>query len=263
MRFLVGDVGPQGFECGYICGNLGPSMFQQGRTVQEILFEAPEDAPAWNSRFGYTIRLAGLALLMTLVVGLPVGVWSAVRHNSPFDLSATFLTAVGISVPNFVLGLLLIVLLASNLHLISVRPDWNNFYDWLAPAAILAIGPAGMLARLTRTAVLDAMQGEYVRTARAKGLDETQILSVHVLKNAAIPIATHLGPMLFELIAASFVIEVMFSFPGFGREYYEALTRLDYSMILALTLIYGFFVALANLFTDIVYAFLDPRVRLS
>ncbi|MFM8319982.1 MAG: ABC transporter permease [Chloroflexota bacterium] len=262
-RFLVGDYGPDGFFCGYLCGNLGPSMTQRGRSVNEILFEAPEGHSRWDSRFGYTMRLAGLAMLMVVLVGLPAGVWSAMRRNSAFDLLGSLLMAAGMAVPNFVLGFLLIVLLASQLHLISVRPDWQDWRDWIAPAVILALGPGAMLGRLARTAMLDALQGEYVRTARAKGLAEGQVLTVHVLKNAAIPLLTHLGPVLFELFAASFVIEMMFGFPGFGREYYESVTRLDYPMILALTLLYGLFIALANLLTDLLYAVLDPRVRLA
>lgn len=262
FRYLIGWQGQDGFECGFICGNLGPSMFQRGRTIRQILFQPPENGSVWESRFGYTLRLAGLAFLLTLAVGLPVGIWGAVRRNSLFDLVSSLVMAVSMSIPNFVLGLLLIVLLASNLHWISVRPDWSDYRDWIVPATALALAPAGMLARVTRTAVLDALRGEYVRTARSKGLDEQTILTVHVLKNAAIPLLTHLGPVLFDLIAASFVVEVMFGFPGFGREYYESITRLDYSMMMSLTLLYGVFIAFANLLTDGLYAILDPRIRL-
>lgn len=263
VRYLVGWKGKEGFECGFICGNMGPSMYQQGRTVSEILFEPPEGGTFRESRFGYTLRLAGLAFLFTLAVGLPLGVWSAVRRNTSFDIITSIFTAVGMSMPNFVLGFLVIVVFASTLHLMSVRPDWKSYQGWIIPTVVLAIGPIGMLTRMTRTAVLEAMHGDYVRTARSKGLDEGSILTVHILKNAAIPVLTHLGPVLFELIAASFVIEVMFGFPGFGREYYESVTRLDYSMIMALTLLYGIFVAFANLLTDILYVALDPRVRVS
>jgi ABC-type dipeptide/oligopeptide/nickel transport system permease component len=158
--------------------------------------------------------------------------------------------------------LLLIVIFASELHLIPVRPNWEEPKDWFVPALILAIAPAGILARMTRTAVLENLNADYVRTARAKGLDERGVLWGHILKNASIPLLTHLGPVMFELIAASFVIELMFSFPGFGQEYYRSITRLDYPVILALTLLYGALIAIANLGSDILYAVLDPRIRL-
>ncbi len=261
-RYLIGYETDDGWQCGYLCGHFGPSMFQQGRSIEEILFEPPENAGFWKSRFGYTLRLAGFALLITLIVGLPLGIYSAARRKSAFDVIASIFMAVGMSVPNFVLGLLLIIVFASNLHLINVRPDWNSLRDWIVPAVVLAITPTGMLARITRTAVLDVQHGDYVRTARSKGLDEPNVMIVHIIKNAAIPVLTHLGPVLFELIAASFVIEVMFGFPGFGREYFSAITRLDYPMIMALTLLYGVFIAIANLLTDVLYVALDPRIRI-
>lgn len=170
-RYLIGYETDDGWQCGYLCGHFGPSMFQQGRSIEEILFEPPENAGFWKSRFGYTLRLAGFALLITLIVGLPLGIYSAARRKSAFDVIASIFMAVGMSVPNFVLGLLLIIVFASNLHLINVRPDWNSLRDWIVPAVVLAITPTGMLARITRTAVLDVQHGDYVRTARSKGLD--------------------------------------------------------------------------------------------
>jgi ABC-type dipeptide/oligopeptide/nickel transport system permease component len=262
-RFMIGDFDDDGqFFCGLLCGRLGPSLSQRGRAVEDILFEAPEGKSGWNSRFGYTIRLAGLAFLMTVAIGLPLGVWAATHRNSPAERLSSLGIATGMSIPSFVLGLLLIVIFASELHLIPVRPNWEEPKDWFVPALILAIAPAGILARMTRTAVLENLNADYVRTARAKGLDERGVLWGHILKNASIPLLTHLGPVMFELIAASFVIELMFSFPGFGQEYYRSITRLDYPVILALTLLYGALIAIANLGSDILYAVLDPRIRL-
>lgn len=279
-RYMFGDVLSDGsFECGFICGHMGLSLRQLGRSVEEILFEPPENMGFWKSRFGYTLRLAGLAFLFTVALGLPLGIWSAIAGGylsgvrSPFlggqanrfsrwlERLVALLLAVGNSIPNFIVGLLLIVLLGSRLHLISIIPTWDRWQSWLTPALILALAPTAMLARLTRAALLEAMQGDYVRTARSKGLDETSILWRHILQNAAAPILTHLGPLLFELFAASFVIEIMFGFPGFGQEYYRAVTQMDYPMIMGLTLLYGIFVALANLLADMLCAVLDPRIR--
>ena len=149
------------------------------------------------------------------------------------------------------------------LHLISVRATWSKPQDWIIPVVVLALAPAGMLARITRSAVLEASHGDYVRTARSKGLTEPQIVTWHILKNASIPIVTYTGPLLVEFVAFSFVIEAMFGFPGFGREYYEAITNLDYPMIMAITMIYGVIIILANFVIDLLYGFLDPRIRIA
>ncbi len=263
MRYVVGDVDAEGqFVCGLICGDLGISTRQQGRTVQDILFSIPEGKTSfWDSRVGYTTRLAVFAFLIAIGLGLPIGIVAAVKRDSRFDRISTLLVTMGMSIPNFVIGLLLLVTLASGLGLISVIPDWSEPQAWIVPALVLAIAPLGTIARVTRTAVLEVMQRDYVRTARAKGLGEPAVISRHVFRNALIPIVTLLGPVLVELIAGSFVIEAMFGFPGFGREYWEALVNLDYGMIAGVTLLYAGLIVLVNLLVEMSYGILDPRVR--
>jgi oligopeptide transport system permease protein len=263
MRYVIGDVDAEGqFICGVICGDLGISTRQQGRSVNEILFGIPEGKTSFlDSRVGYTIRLAVYAFLIAIGLGLPIGILAAVKRDSRFDRISTLLTTIGMSIPNFVIGLLLLVTLASGLGLISVIPNWSQPRAWIVPAVVLAIGPMGSIARMTRTAVLEVMHFDYVRTARAKGLGEPAVVSRHVFRNSLIPVVTMLGPVLVELIAGSFVIEAMFGFPGFGREYWEALVNLDYGMIAGVTLLYAGLIVFVNLLVEILYGVLDPRVR--
>jgi oligopeptide transport system permease protein len=262
-RYVIGDMDEQGqFICGLLCGDLGESTRQLGRPVRDILFGIPEGKTSlWDSRVGYTLRLAGLAFLFAVGLGLPLGVRMAVKRDSRFDRFWTLLMTMSMSIPNFVIGLLLLVTLASVLGLISVIPDWSQPQAWIVPALVLAIAPTGTIARMTRTAVLEVLHRDYVRTARAKGLGERAVISRHVFRNALIPIVTLLGPVLVELIAGSFVIEAMFGFPGFGREYWLALTNLDYGMIAGVTLLYAGLIVLVNLIIDMLYGVLDPRVR--
>lgn len=262
-RYVIGDVDERGqFICGLICGDLGESTRQLGRSVRDILFSLPEGKTSiWDSRVGYTLRLAGLAFLFAVGLGVPVGVRAAVKRSSRFDHFWTLLMTMGMSIPNFVIGLLLLVTLTSVLDLISVIPDWSQPQAWIVPALVLAVAPMGTIARMTRTATLEVLQRDYVRTARSKGLGEPAVISRHVFRNALIPVVTLLGPVLVELIAGSFVIEAMFGFPGFGREYWLALTNLDYGMIAGVTLLYAGLIVLVNLIVDMLYGVLDPRVR--
>lgn len=261
-RYVFFDIDENGeLNCGLICGDLGPSFRQRGSTVQEILFGAPEGKTFLQSRLIYSIRLVGLAFLMAAIVGVPLGVLAATRQNTTFDRIISILSAMGMGVPNFVIGLPLIMLFASGLGWISVIPRWERPGDWILPAVVLAIGPACVLVRLSRASVLEVIRQDYIRTARAKGLLESMVLNHHVLRNALLPIITVLGPLGAELLAGSFVIEAMFGFPGFGREYWEAVANLDYAMLTGITLLYGLIIALANLAVDVIYSFLDPRLR--
>lgn len=263
VAYIAGDVSEGRFECGVVCGNLGLSFRQRGRTVQEVLFEPPEGRGFWQSRFGYSARLGLLALLFAVGVGLPAGIASALRHGSWVDYAITGITAIGTSVPNFVLGLLLIILLASTLHWISIVPgSWATagLKAWIVPAVVLGLGAMGTIARITRASMLEVMHQDYVRTARAKGLTERMVVGGHMVKNALVAVVTVLGPTLAELVMGSFIIEMMFGFPGIGREYVESVTNLDYSMIMAATLLYAVLVALSNLGVDVVYGLIDPRI---
>ncbi len=249
--------------CGAICGNLGPSYRQRGRTVQEILFGIPENKPFWESRFGYSMRLGLIAMLFAIIVGIPSGIAAALKQNTWVDYLSAIIANFGVSVPNFVIGIYLIIIFGVMLHWVSVVPrSWSDPKAWVIPGLVLGFGTMAFTARLTRSAMLEVMRQDYVRTARAKGLSERVVISIHMLKNAMIPVVTILGPALAGLVVGSFIIEQMFSFPGIGREYVQAISNRDYSMILGTTLVYGVLIALANLSVDIMYGFLDPRIRI-
>ncbi|MHB9032036.1 MAG: ABC transporter permease [Anaerolineae bacterium] len=261
--YMIGDVNSKGtWVWGAIGGNLGPSYRQRGRTVQEILFKPPEGKPFWESRFGYSIRLGLISLVLAVVIGIPAGIISALKQNTWIDYLTALIANVGVSVPNFVIGIFLIIILAVGLKLIPVVPrDWTQIKVWIVPALVLAFGTMAFTARLTRSSMLEVMRQDYIRTARAKGLSERRVISVHMLKNALIPVITILGPALAGLLVGSFIIETMFAFPGIGREFVQSISNRDYSMIMGTTLIYAVLIVLANLSVDVVYGFLDPRIK--
>lgn len=264
VAYVFGDVNKNGeFKCGLVCGNMGPSYRQRGLMIQDILFEAPKNKPFWESRFGYSARLGLLSLALAVLIGLPIGIISALKQNTWIDYVSLFIATVGISVPNFVIAIFLIIIFASWLHLIPVVPrTWASPNAWIMPAVVLGFGTLARTARLTRASLLDVKRQDYVRTARAKGLAERLVIFRHMLRNALIPVVTFLGPALAGLVTGSFIIETMFGFPGMGRAYVQAIGQRDYSMIMGTTVFYAILVALANLSVDFVYVFLDPRIRL-
>ncbi len=245
-------------------GKFGPSYRFRGRQVEEIIFESPPERAPWQNRFGATAILGVIALGFALVIGFPLGVIAALKQNTWVDNASLFFATVFYGVPNFVLGIFLILIFGSWLGWINiVEIDyWDSFKPWILPAFVLAVPTAAFLARLARTSILEVMRMDYVRTARAKGLAERVVVIKHILKNSMIPVVTFLGPALAGLITGSFIIETQFTVTGIGKLFVESISRRDYSMILALTLLYAFFVALANLIVDVVYGFLDPRIRL-
>ena len=247
---------------GILRGDLGPSYRQRGLTVQQILFQPPRGKSFWQSRFGYSARLGMLSLSWAVILGIPFGIVAALNRNSFLDYIALFISTIGVSVPSFVLAIFLLILLATKLHLINiVQQEWSSPSAWITPALILGFGTFAYITRLTRSSMLEVIRQDYVRTARAKGLHETAIIRVHMLRNAMIPVFTVIGPALAGLVIGSFIIESMFGFPGSGRAYVQAVSNRDYSMIMGTTLLYALLVVLGNLMVDISYLLLDPRIE--
>ena len=250
----------------FVQGKMGPSFRFRGRNVEDILFEPTNaDNPNWQNRFNATILLGVVATCIAVIIGFPLGVIAAVKQNSWIDNVSLFFATVFYGIPNFVLGIFLIIIFAGWLGWFNVveLDYWESWKPWVLPSFVLAIPTAAFLARLTRSSVLEVLRMDFVRTARAKGLSENVVIAKHVVRNALIPVVTFLGPAFATLIAGSFVIENQFGVTGIGRLFVESIARRDYSMILALTLIYAFFIAIANLGVDLAYGFLDPRIRLS
>jgi oligopeptide transport system permease protein len=261
-RYVLGDLDQDGrFICGVLCGNLGPSISQRGRSVADVLFEPPEGMPAWNSRFGYSIRLVLFGSLIAVGLGVPLGIMSGARPNSAASRGISIGLAALLSIPNFVLGLLAIIVLSSWLELIPVLPDWDQPSNWIVPAVVLAVMPMASIARVTRASLINILGEDHVRTAHGKGLPPGYVLRVHVLRNALAPILTFLGPILMEMFIALLVVENLYAFPGFGREYWEAVLALDYPVIMGLTLLYAVGILFVNLVIEIICEALDPRLR--
>ena len=265
IAYTIGDFNKKGeFTCGAICGNLGPSYRSRGRTVQDILFMPPEDKPIWYSRFGYSMRLGVIALLVAVAFGIPIGIIAALKQNTWVDYLSLFMATIGISVPSFVMAIFMIIIFATWLNLVDVVPrDWSLVKPWILPALVLDFGTMALTARLTRSSMLEVLRQDYIRTARAKGLAERVVVFRHMVRNSLIPVITILGPALAGLITGSFIIETMFGFPGMGRAYVQSINQRDYSMIMGTTLIYAVLIAVANLSVDFVYVLIDPRIKLS
>ena len=262
--YVFGDTTKAGkFKCGAICGNLGPSYRMRGMTIQQILFSAPEGKPFWYSRFGYSMRLGVFALIFAVCIGMPMGILSALKQNTFWDYISMFVATLGVSMPNFVVAIFLIIFFGSWLNWISIVPKtWEPVSVWLLRTFVLGFGTLARTARLTRASMLEVIRQDYIRTARSKGLSERVVITRHMIKNALIPVVTILGPNLAGLITGSFIIETMFSFPGMGRAYVTAINQRDYSMIMGTTLMFALLISLANISVDIVYVFIDPRIRL-
>ena len=238
-------------------GNLGRSLLLGEPVLEATMFRLP-----------VTTGLSLYALVITLVIGLVTGVLAALRQNTWVDQAAMMFAMIGISVPNFYLGLLMIILFAVDLGWLpsgGYVTLWSDPLGWLAsmtmPAVSLALLLAGLLARITRSTMLEVLRQDYIRTARAKGLPRRLVVVKHALSNALIPIVTVIGIIVSLLISGSVVTESLFSIPGVGQLLTQAVLNRDYPMVQGGLLIVTALLVLVNIGVDIIYAFLDPRVR--
>jgi oligopeptide transport system permease protein len=231
-------------------GDFGNSYVYKTRSVTEILRDA----------LPVSLRLGAMALVIATGVGVALGVIAAVHHNSFWDYFGVTTAMVAVSIPNFVMGVFLILLFS---FLIPLFPTggWGGPRDWVLPTITLSLAPMATIARYTRSSVLEVIRADYIRTARAKGLTETVVVTKHVLKNAFIPVLTLLGPLVAAVGTGSFFVESIFRVPGMGRFFVISMTGRDYPMIMAVVLCYGAFLAVMNLIVDLLYGVLDPRIR--
>ena len=239
-------------------GDLGDSLTLGQSVWQAVVERAPT-----------TLSLALLALLLTLVFGLLLGIAAAYRQNSWIDAVAMITAITGVSLPNFWVGLMLTYLFAVVLHWLpsgGYTPFSQDPVDWLMhlilPATSLAIMQIGLLARMTRSSMLEVLRQDFIRTARAKGLSEAEVVGVHALKNALIPIVTLVGIVFSLMLAGAVVIETVYSLPGVGRMVFSAIQRRDLPVVQGALVLIGMIFVLVNLLVDILYAAIDPRVRL-
>ncbi len=238
---------------GVVTFDLGPSLVLRNQTVNDIVRE----------HFPKSLELGGLSFLFAVFFGIPLGMISALRANSFTDYAAMFLSNVGFAVPSFLTATLLIYFFALKWGAVFNLPTsgWSSWDSKIMPSVALGLGPMAYFARLVRGTMLETLQADYIRTARAKGLRWRRVVMLHTLRNSLIPVVTAAGPLLGFLITGSFVIEQIYNIPGIGRYYVTAVTGRDYSVVMGLTVLLSVVVIGANLVVDILYGFLDPRTR--
>jgi ABC-type dipeptide/oligopeptide/nickel transport system permease component len=230
--------------------DLGPSMVLRNRTVNDIVLE----------QFPRSIQLGGLAMLFALLIGVPLGAIAALKQNTSVDYGSMFFSNVGFAVPSFLVATLLIYFVSLRWGLLPTS-GWSSWRHMILPPIALGLGPMAYFARLARGSMLETLQQDYVRTAKAKGLRWRRIVVIHVLRNSLIPVVTAAGPLLGFLITGSFIVETIFAIPGIGKYYITAVSARDFSVTMGLTVILALLIIVANLIVDILYGVLDPRTR--
>jgi oligopeptide transport system permease protein len=231
--------------------DLGPSLVLRNRDVNDIV----------ATHFPKSLELGGLAFLFAVVFGIPLGALAALKANSWLDYSAMVFSNVGFAVPSFLVATLLIYFFALQWDVGVPTSGWTTWESKVLPVVALGLAPLAYFARLVRGTMLETLQADYIRTARAKGLRTRRVVGLHVLRNSLIPAVTAAGPILGYLITGSFVIEQIFAIPGVGRYYVTAVQARDYSVVMGLTVLLSIIVIVANMVVDILYGVLDPRTR--
>ncbi|HET7495050.1 MAG TPA: ABC transporter permease [Candidatus Limnocylindrales bacterium] len=233
-------------------GDLGPSYKFADRSVNQIVGDG----------IGTTMQLGLMAFLLAVLLGIPLGIFGALGHNRWPDYLSTAISIIGVAVPSFVLALLLVLFFGVTLKLLPTG-GWKGPEYWVLPTIALAGFPIAVIARYTRASMLEVTRKDYIRTAHSKGLPGQSVVSRHMIRNALIPVVTILGPTLAYLVTGSFIIESVFGIPGIGRYYITSISQKDYGVLMAMTILYAFAVAFLNLVVDVLYAYIDPRIRYS
>lgn len=234
-------------------GDFGISYQSPDETVIELI----------GRTWPVSIALGGFTVIVAMGSGLILGTIAAIRQNTWVDYVVTTLSTLGLTVPNFVVAIWLILIFAVRLRWLPVGGWGDNWRQWIMPVIALGLGPMGVTARYTRASLVDVMGADYIRTARAKGLGERMVLMRHAFKNALIPIITVLGPRIPDLITGTIFVETMFRVPGLGKFFVTSVTQRDYPMIMAVMLLVAAVWGLVYLITDLLYTTIDPRIRLS
>lgn len=231
--------------------DLGPSYRYEGMTVNEII----------TNGFPASFMVGGIALVLALLVGIPAGIISALKHGRWQDRLSMILATLGVTVPNFVIAAIMVYVFAWQLGLVTVG-FWEGLPTAVLPAVTLAGYPAAFISRLVRSGMLEVMNQDYIRTAYSKGLSERRVIYVHALKNAIIPVITYLGPLTAGILTGSFVVEQVFGVPGLGTFFVTSITNRDYTTIMGVTIFYSALLVAFNLFADLLLVIIDPRIKL-
>jgi oligopeptide transport system permease protein len=241
-------------------GDFGASVSTQDRSVNELVGDA----------MGPTLQLGAMAFVLAVVLGVPLGIVAALNHRGLIDYAARGIAMLGMAAPAFLLATMLQLWLSSPFYA-TLRPGgvaiyfaaegWAGPETWVLPTLALAALPMAQIARFTRASMLDVIGAEYIRTARSKGVEEQRIVTVHMLRNALIPVITIAGPILAVLITGSIVVERVFGIPGLGNLYFSSIRQRDYGTMMAMTIVFAGAVVVVNMLIDLLYGVIDPRIR--
>lgn len=231
--------------------DLGPSFHYLDWTVNDLIAQG---APV-------SFTLGGLALALALAIGVPIGAWAALRQNRAADYSVMSIAMIGISIPNFVMAPLLILLFAITLGWLPAGGWAFTPSRMVLPVVTLALPMIAYIARITRGAMIEVLRSSFIRTARAKGMPEKTILFQHALKPALLPVISYLGPAAAAILTGSVVVERIFTIPGIGSYFVQGALNRDYTLVMGVVILYGILIILFNFLVDLVYAWLDPRIR--
>jgi len=224
---------------------------KRGRSVSEIIF----------TKFPVSARLGGWAIIVSILFGVPLGAIAAYKRSKAIDNIIVVLSTAGIAIPSFLSSTLLMYIFSTKLHWLPSL-GLNDAKSYIMPVVALALYPTFYIARLMRSSMLDVMGQDYMRTARAKGVNNFKSIFKHALRNAILPVITYLGPLIASLMTGSFIIEKIFNIPGLGSEFVGAITSRDYPMIMGTTIFLAVFVIIMNVIVDLLYAVVDPRIKL-
>ena len=231
-------------------GDLGPSFKYPNRTVNEIIAD----------KLPVSLELGLLSLVLALGVGLPLGIFAAVKRNSWIDYVCSSVAMLGICVPTFVLGPLLVLLCAIHFGWFNAS-GWYGPMDRVLPSLTLGCVYAAYIARLTRGGMLEVLSQDYIRTARAKGASETRVIVRHALRGGLLPVVSFLGPAIAGILTGSFVIETIFQIPGLGREFVNSAFNRDYTLVLGTVILYAALIIALNFAVDVVQVWLNPKLK--
>jgi oligopeptide transport system permease protein len=231
-------------------GDFGPSFKYKDFRVADLILQG----------FPTSLQLGTIAITLALVIGLGLGIWAALRQNSAIDYATMGTAMLGIAVPNFVVAPVLTLVFGLMLHWLPVG-GWGHPANYVLPVVALCLSQIAAIARLMRASMIEVLNSNYVRTARAKGLPERVTLSRHAIRAALLPVISFLGPAIANIITGSVVIEQIFSIPGIGRYFVQGSLNRDYTMVMGVTIFYGALIILCNLLADLAYGLLDPKVR--
>jgi oligopeptide transport system permease protein len=237
---------------GVVRGDFGPSMKYRDKSVADIIGQS----------FPKSVVLGLSAMSLALVLGMSLGISAALRQNRPADYAATAVAILGVCIPTFVTAPLLVLLFASYLGWLPTA-GWGGVRYLILPIAVLALPQVAIISRLTRAGMIEVLSSNYIRTARAKGLSERRIVLHHALRGTILPLVSYLGPATAGLITGSLVVEQIFNLPGLGKYFVISALQRDYTVVMGVVILYAALILALNLLADIIYALLDPRVRLT